>query len=376
MSSDVFRNDKIGDEGKLRAAIDTAVGPTVITLNKDLTLKDPLVINNGKNITLTSNSDNAFFKLFFVTNPRAITVNTGGVLILDGVIITRDSNSIGSGVTVSLGGTFIMIDGEISGHTAPTAGGGVFNAGTFSMLGGVITKNTAGMHGGGVANSGTFTMSGGVISDNFAPERGGGVDNYGGAGIVFEMSGGVITNNEAYKGGGVYHHSQGSFNLSAKGVISNNIADIGGGVCMDGNFDMNGGEISGNVARNQGGGLYNGYGIFLLTDGKIFDNTAAQEGGGLYTENGEFRLSGGKILGNAAGTDGGGVWIATKNFGKLYVYNGVEFKNNRASVAYNRLDGHAALYHRQIGNRVTWTDPFTQGYNNYDISYTRGQKIS
>jgi hypothetical protein len=35
-----------------------------------------------------------------------------------------------------------------------------------------------------------------------------------------------------------------------------------------------------------------------------------------------------------------------------------------------------ALYEKQIGHSVTWTTPFTQGFNNYDISYTSNTKVT
>jgi hypothetical protein len=366
-------DEVVRNETELRSAVDGAVGSVIIVIGNDITLTNQLVIHGGTNVTLTSNSDSVFFKLFFLTSPRAITVE--GVLILNGVVLTRDSDSIGSGVTVSPGGTFIMVDGEISGHTTIGAGGGVFNAGTFTMLGGEISGNIAG-GGGGVCNYGVFMMSGGVISGNVATEWGGGVRNFDNSYIIFTMSGGVISNNEATKGGGVYHCVYGTFSLSGDGVISNNIADVGGGVCIDGKFNMLGGEISGNTARYRGGGLYNGKGVFMLMGGKVSDNTATSDGGGLYNENGLFWLIAGQISGNTATSgNGGGVWIAITNFHKLFVSNGVVFENNHASAAYNRAVAHKSLYQRQIGDKVTWTAPFTQGYNNYDISYTRGVKL-
>ena len=345
---------RVGTEVELRAAIDKAavvggaVEPTVIALTNDITLAGQFVIAGGKNITLTSDSNDTFYKLFFKTSPRAITVDTNGWLILDGVIITRGSGSVGSGITVSLGGTLVMVDGEISGHTAHVAGGGVFNLGSFIMLGGIITDNSA-IQGGGVSNNGQFTMLGGVISGNVAQVRGGGVENFGG-GRGFVMSGGVISDNEAVKGGGVYHNRYNSFSLSGAGVISNNVANVGGGVYPECNFNMTGGVISGNSARSSGGGVYIEQGIFRLMSGKISDNAALNSGGG--------------------------VWVDVHNFNNLFVSEGVVFENNWASAAYNRAFDHTLLYNRQIAPNVTWTTPFTQGYNNYDISNTIGAKIS
>jgi hypothetical protein len=134
-------------------------------------------------------------------------------------------------------------------------------------------------------------MSGGLISDNTATGSGGGVNNgQNGAVGTFEMSGGTILGNTAEKGGGVYNFFHSNFSLSGSGVISGNEAEIGGGVCIDSDFSMSGGEISGNVASNQGGGVYVGNGVFSLTGGKLSGNTAT-EGSEVYPSEGYEWLS-------------------------------------------------------------------------------------
>jgi len=212
------------------------------------------------------------------------------------------------------------------------------------MSGGVIANNTAQVYGGGVSNWAIFDMSGGLIADNNGNNQGGGVCVYHGS---FSMSGGMIANNTAYSGGGVYEFFGSDFSMSG-GVISNNTAIDGGGVYIDSEFTMSDGEISGNTATN-GGGVCIGNGIFKLTGGKILDNTAKR--------------------------NGGGICIFYENLDALFVSNGAIFSNNYASTAYDRDPTHDKLYQSQIDNTVTWTTPFTQGYNNYDSSYTKGTQI-
>ena len=113
-----------------------------------------------------------------------------------------------------------------------------------------------------------------------------------------------------------------------------------------------------------------------MSGGEISGNIASNNGGGVYLGNGVFKLSGGKISKNTAAYNGGGVWVDTEKLDLLFVSNGVVFSNNRASVAYDRDSTHDSVYSSQIGNRVTWTTPFTQGYNNYDISYTSGTQVT
>ncbi len=351
---------------------------------------------------------------------NGVIVDYGGVLVLHSGEISGNTAYVGAGVHVS--GTFNMSGGKISGNTADT-GAGVGVVGNFSMSGGEISNNTntnwggGGVYlyqygtfnlsggtisgntitrggGGGVCNfHGIFSMSGGEISGNkailgdpYTSGCGGGVANYGGR---FFMSGGVISGNTAYRCGGGVYNNDGSVFFMSGGVISGNDAtDDGGGVYIyaDGDrvdYVLSGGEISHNSAVKGGGVYYESvfnpyisYQCFEMAGGVIYGNTAFQNGGGVYVRrDGAFSMSGGEISGNSAAFSGGGVWIDVNNLDNLSIADGVMFSNNRASAAYNRDPVHDELYRTRIGDMVSWSSPFTQGYNNYDISYTSGTLI-
>jgi len=304
----------VSNEMELRNAVNNAVEPTVIALDNDITLTEQLDIPVNKDITLTSTSTSKFFKLiggdrelvrtedgYLVTLPDAIiNVEGSGVLKIDGIFVTCTNYPLAwNKITyVSVGGTLILNNGEISGNVLGDGvvnsgtfemhggkisnnngnagyGGGVYNSdhGKFSMFGGEISNNTGfgvynrgtynsgwsyGMFSlsggvisknddGGVSNSGIFSMSGGEISNNVGGNlmlSGGGVSNSG----IFSMSGGVISNNQATYGGGVYNYPDGNFSLFENGVISNNKAEVGGGVYNAGTFNTRDGVISGNTA--------------------------------------------------------------------------------------------------------------------------------
>lgn len=73
---------------------------------------------------------------------------------------------------------------------------------------------------------------------------------------------------------------------------------------------MTGGDVSGNCAGNNGGGLFctatQGAGtVFAISGGTIQDNRA-EVGGGLYAAYGRLELTGGFIDGNTA-SEGGGI---------------------------------------------------------------------
>jgi uncharacterized repeat protein (TIGR02543 family) len=339
--------------------------------------------------------------------------NNGNFSLLGGEISNNSAidgiGGSGWGGGVYNGGIFGMFGGVISGSRG-WWGGGVYNTGTFEMSKGIIYSNTADS-GGGVHNAGTFSLFGGVISDNTAITRGGGIWNFGGP---LSMSGGEISNNTARSGGGIFNadsfslfggvifgntggvynvatfvmsggeisdnngigvfNSVGKFSLFG-GVISNN---NGGGVYNLESFTMFGGVISNNIASN-GGGVYNGasnfFARFTMFGGVISNNTAVA-GGGVYMGGGFVELHNGSILGNTASNDGGGVWVVAENLGRLFVFDGITFSNNSASVAYDRAPLHDAVYYACIGEAVIWTEPFIQGYNNYDISYTNGMPFT
>jgi hypothetical protein len=131
-------------------------GYTTVVLDNDIVVNDFFPrISANKTITLTSNKISGYYKLL-----ASLTVDSGGVLRLDGVIIRPCEKPVSaSGVWVSSGGQFFMYSGEISGNTyfgfydpVPSRhplfdsdgsydsgrGGGVRNYGVFEMYGGKI----------------------------------------------------------------------------------------------------------------------------------------------------------------------------------------------------------------------------------------------
>jgi hypothetical protein len=274
----------VKNENELKNAINNAPTgkPTTITLDNDITLTSTtddhnsnyhpvsIIIPADKDITLTSNKANGYYKLNSAVDGYTLFVASNAILRIDGIAVTHTNNAVGSGVSVDTSAEFYLYNGLISGNKGYN-GHGVFNVGTFIMSGGEISDNTA-ENGGGVHNSGTFMMTGGTISNNKAHGMGGGVSHVMG---VFTLSGGKITGNIAEYGGGI---------------------DIGYG-----EFTMSGGTISGNTATQFGGGVRN-YGTFTISGGEISGNKATL-GGGVYDDrSGGFDMRGGVVSGNTATT--------------------------------------------------------------------------
>jgi len=356
----------VGTEAELVAAVANASAgvPVVITFGHDITLTNSLIIPNGKNITLVSSGD-VEFNLFGANERSTVIVNAGGILVLEGIVVTHPSGVKGSGVNVTAGGALILVRGSIFNNT-DAEGGGVVNYGIFTMLGGVVSNGTSVM--GGVVNFGNFTVYGGKISNNTANKfnadmGGGGVFNRGN----FTLLGGEISNNNILCG--VYNF--GNFTMSGGKIFKN----IGGGVINTGNFTMSNGEISNNNADN-GGGVYIGSsfgaGIFTLTGGLIVNNSAIDHGGGVYNSGSVFKMSDNGVIANNTATYGGGIY----SNGNVTMSNG-EVSNNTAVYgggAYNNLGNFTMTNGTLFNNIATQTGGGIYVYGgNFTMS---GGKIS
>ena len=132
-----------------------------------------------------------------------------------------------------------------------------------------------------------------------------------------DVNGGVITGNTAREGGGGVNIDEGGTITMRSGAITNNTARAGGGVFVWlGDFTMSDGTISDNTSDEVGGGVFVA-GTFTMSDGTISGNTAVSQGGGgvfvsggLVGANTTFIMSGGEISGNTSvASSGGGVFV-------------------------------------------------------------------
>jgi hypothetical protein len=238
-------------------------------------------------------------------NAPVVKVSEGGKLILEsGTTITENNNLNGAG------GIVIEKGGELIMHS-----GAEISSVVSSVSSGGVEESSSVSSSGGVEVKGKFTMSGGRIRGNKGG-NGGGVQ-VSGLESVFNMEGGDISDNVAGgDGGGVYVNKKGTFTISmGGGKIQNNAAPRGGGVFIrDGgsNFFMDGGMISGNVASGTGGGgvyVDGSTDIFTMNYGATINGNMATtgSGGGVYV-NSSFEMIRGTISDNKA-MNGGGVHI-------------------------------------------------------------------
>ena len=276
----------------------------------------------------------------------SITTGQFGTFVMDGGSITGNHSGGGSGGggVAILRGTFIMNDGLIAQNTAtsPTAsmfGGGVYlSGGSFTMNNGQIIENTASSSGGGVFVGGAFTMDGGSISGNRAN---GTAPNSGGGGLFINS-----------------------------GTASS--------------FTMGGGRITGNTANVMGGGIYTNRDI-VIKNGVISGNTANGRdnianrggGGGIHISSvGGLTMHDGEIYGNTARYDGGGIWVAEDRRNTVTLADAVVFSGNASGNGARNYGLDAGL--ADFPN-IRWqghaTLPGTHLLNNFDVNNGSGEEV-
>lgn len=259
----------------------------------------------------------------------------GGILIQKNAVCNLEGGTIcdnyasnqGGGVYIQNGGRLNMKGATVSQNHASVAGG-IFNCetGVLEVKEGnnVIKENTSVNHGGGIVNyGGMWLQDDWEITGNTAGTDGGGIYEHAKDWRTSCVQNGVISGNKANYGGGVYVDGS-IFQMSSVKVDNNTATATGGGILVTngakGTFSSC--SVTNNEAKNnQGGGVatYNGTSYFAdktvteFTNCHVDGNTCKQAGGGYYisADNNETTISEGTINNNTAMT-GGGVYSLSK----------------------------------------------------------------
>lgn len=241
--------------------------------------------------------------------------------------------------------------GELVNNEATANGGAIYVEAATSdadqsclTLGGkdtamLISGNKAGNYGGGVSAaqvSRVNIMEGAEIAENTASYYGGMyVYNNLDTGKTVEMTGGVIRENRATTGdcGGAYF--SGRVNISGGEIYGNAAKVNGGGLVISGSAVALGGDTA--IYRNMAG---NGAGLSVTAaqsfvmegNTEIYENEASGNGGGLMLDScPEVHFCGGSIENNTAASSGGGVYFKINAVLPSVVLEGVEIRNNTAA---------------------------------------------
>ena len=201
-------------EQELLAAIANASGPTVIRIEGTVTIAKTLVIDGGRQITLTGDGTIAAASNFTISHESMIYISgEGTALTVECEVAGNASRSAYCSVLYATNSADLTLnDGaDIHGGYAGNGGGvrvtrGDTEPGTFTMNGGSIHDNEAG-NGAGLSldnqAAGQHLIRGGSITKNRATGTGYAGGIWVGSEVGLTMTGGEVTGNTA-KSGTIY----------------------------------------------------------------------------------------------------------------------------------------------------------------------------
>ncbi len=172
-----------------------------------------------------------------------------------------------------------------------------------SISGVLIESGDAGSNDGGAVQSfGTLTLANVIVQASYADD-GAGIDNLGALNIVSSRVSGNVASDV---GGGIYNELGASLTLTNSTISSNTAPAVGGGINSFGPMIISGSTINGNVAVS-GGGIMS-FSNAAITNTTIQGNqTTGFDGGGIDTE-GPLTLTNVTFAANSAARDGGGIF--------------------------------------------------------------------
>ena len=309
-----------GDPGNdtIRFAVDT------VTLTSDLiALTDDLTIEGGG--VEIAHAGFTGLRLSAGTFAFADVRFTGAAIV----------GGNGAALAVTGGAALTMTGGEFTGNAATGAGasgGAVFlDAAEAAFEGTLFDGNTAVRAGGAVeVGTGALTLTDSDLTGNAVtgPPGNGGALHVTGAATVNVVGGEVSGNFAAAEGGGLWNSATGTMSVDGTFITFNTAAgddatNGGGGLFNDGGtLAVFGGEISDNLAdgvSGSGGGLFSVDGEVTLTDVFLDFNAANRAGGGIEIIAGSLTMTGGELFGNDVNGFGTGAAGNPGNGGGLHV---------------------------------------------------------
>jgi hypothetical protein len=210
----------------------------------------------------------------------------GGWLTLTGVQLMRNTALAGGGLYVDYAAQVMVSSTLILSNTGTSDGGGFYNSNGVLEIANSTLRNNRSSYGGVIVNRqpSTATLVDDMIVANFATNGYGGVlDNLGFVSIVDSS---LISNSAVYKGGAIQNYNFGTINISGSTLLSNTTGDSGGAIANSGILTLTNTTVSHNLAKGNGGGLYQSAAMVTLTsqlqNDTIVANVAEGDGGGVY----------------------------------------------------------------------------------------------
>lgn len=310
-------------------------------------------INVVGNIALTSSLsgiDNTTAGTVFELNGGNFTVDGQDTVGLRPFSVFTDTTVIFKDVTIT-GGNIDSITGTLRNQTS---GAALINYGNLTLNNVTVTENSSEDWGGGIFSeeTSTLTLIDSEISNNTAGEDGGGIQNFGDMTITNSL----IKGNSAvrFSGGIGIDAPLKTVSISNTSIVSNTSRDGGGIYNRNAATIVSGSIITGNIANDRGGGIFNNRPVAVMTvTNTIIDNNFARISGGGVHNNLEATLTvlNSSIANNSVNTNensiegGGGL---RNDRGKVAMQNTTVSGNTSRTGVTNR--GWMTLTHVTIAN--------------------------
>ncbi|MDR0854060.1 MAG: InlB B-repeat-containing protein [Clostridiales Family XIII bacterium] len=371
----------------------------------------------GAGLTFNSNSTYVFDSKLSITNSdihhNAATYMAGGVYMTAGKLVALENNRIYSNTAYQSGGGLVLSVAANSGFTMSYceiydnkttrtgynsgSGGGLIissDDGDVNIEHSKIYNNEAGSGGGISVGSATWadyenkvTLYESEVYGNKAfYSNGGGIEICDDTRFILKHSD-VHDNTSKHGGGGIYLRKWYTTRLNLSTRL-----EVKDGSKIYKNTATTGGGIITNTS------IHDYYKVSVVVENsEIFENKATEDnGGGIFALNSDVELKGStKIYDNEAVLTGGGVAMVTEidnpnwsswddpdylylpTYEYLTVGSGVTFSGNKAKRGYFMTSddkdyaANHALYTANV-HATKFSEPFTLGYNNFDINYDVG----
>ncbi len=145
---------------------------------------------------------------------------------------------------------------------------------------------------------------------------------------VGEPGTGMITGGYSKRGGGVYVNQGGTLKIESGTITGNHAKEYGGGIFVKGTLETTGGVVSANTAERTGGGIHlDPKGAVKLKNATVSGNQALKTGGGIeLDQEANATIEGCKIASNRSGGNGGGLRMDTEGY--TLTLNNTDFEHN------------------------------------------------
>lgn len=291
-------------------------------------------------------------------NNSTLTDNTattnGGGIYAEGYLTLNSSTLLGN--SASEGGGIYVGD--------EFGGGGGSIALTNTVLSGNVATNGdgGGIH---ITDYTTVRLEFSTLSGNTATTNGGGIYNDKGS---LQLMNSLLSDNSAGDGGGIY--SRNAYSTFTNTTLVGNVATLGNGggfysSGFDDYFTLETSTLSGNTAVTSGGGVFITNSANLTLKNSTISGNSAGSGGGIYNagDYAHVRLEHSTLSENQAVNNGGGIYQNSSDGSSLYIANTIVAGN----VAVTSPDIHAENSDRfsASGNNLTNGIPLLSPLGDY-----------